>query len=176
MADLFRLPTYGKKGCINAIVETPKNWGQKLKYEPKLGTFTIARPLVLGVVYPYDWGFIPNTKAEDGDPLDAMIVYDGSTFPGFLLECRPLGVVKIAQKESGKSVRERNDRVILVPNAYPRSDHLRNVTDLPKRQRDELEEFFAISVTFTGKKLKKLGWGSADEALKVIARAARNKR
>ena len=167
MADLEKLPAYGKNGVVHVVIETPKGSGVKLAYEPQLGTFSIARPLALGVVYPYDWGFVPSTLADDGDPLDAMVLYDGSTFPGFLLRCRPLGVVRVAEKK------KRNDRVILVPVDYPRCDHLKDVVDLPKRTRQELEEFFEIAVTFTGKSLKKLGWGGAAEAAKVIRNAVK---
>ena len=79
-ADLLRLPVRDGSGALHVVVETPAGSRVKLKYSPQLGTFVLSRPLVLGVSYPFDWGFVPGTRASDGDPVDAMIVSDTATF------------------------------------------------------------------------------------------------
>src|SRR3954467_9288837 len=99
MKDLQKLPSRAGDGALHVVVESPRGSTVKLKYEPKLGAFTISRPLVLGLRYPYDWGFIPSTKAADGDPLDAMILLDAPTFPGVVVPCRPVVLIKVEQKK-----------------------------------------------------------------------------
>jgi inorganic pyrophosphatase len=70
------------------IVETPRGSSVKLAYEPGVKAFTVTRALALGITYPFDWGFLPRTIAEDGDPLDALAVHDSATYPGVILPCR----------------------------------------------------------------------------------------
>jgi inorganic pyrophosphatase len=108
--DLTRLDPFDEDGVLRMVVETPRGAGVKLTYDPDLGTFTVTRALALGITYPFDWGFIPGTIAEDGDPLDALAVHDSATFPGVVLPCRPLGVVDVTQK--GEQGREDNPRLI----------------------------------------------------------------
>ena len=74
--SLDRLPTRADGDCVNVIVESPRGSRLKFDFEPKLGTFTVGRPLPLGMSYPFDWGFIPSTRGADGDPVDAMILID----------------------------------------------------------------------------------------------------
>jgi inorganic pyrophosphatase len=92
-------------------VEAPKGSLVKLKYEIKLAAFTVSHSLPLGLSYPFDWGFVPSTQAPDGDPLDTLILHEGSTYPGVVLPCRPLGVVEMDQ-DGSEGKRDRNDRVI----------------------------------------------------------------
>ena len=80
MHNLIELVPYGKNGEIQMVVETPRGSNLKLNYEPKLHAFTVSRALPLGLIYPYDWGFIPSTKGEDGDPIDALALHDGATY------------------------------------------------------------------------------------------------
>src|ERR1700751_2609742 len=88
---LSNLPVYTDDGAIDAVVKVPKRSGVKLKYDEELGAFTISRALSLGLTDPFDWGFVPSTKAPDGDPLDVLILHDAQTYPGVVLRCRPLG-------------------------------------------------------------------------------------
>jgi inorganic pyrophosphatase len=88
---LSNLPAYSEDGAVHAVVEAPKGSLVKLKYEIKLGAFTVAHSLPLGLSYPFDWGFVPSTQAPDGDPLDILILHEASTYPGVVLPCRPLG-------------------------------------------------------------------------------------
>ena len=97
------------KACVYAVVETPRGSRAKLEFDSKLRVFTLAKPLLPGLTYPYDWGFIPSTKADDGDPVDVLIVHDAATYPGLVLRCTPIGILEILREEDGK--KERNDRI-----------------------------------------------------------------
>jgi len=102
MSNLFKLPTWADKDHVYAVVETPRGSRVKLEYDAKLHVFTLAKPLFAGLTYPYDWGFIPSTKAEDGDPLDVLIVHDAATYPGLVLRCKPIGVLEVLQWRKDK--------------------------------------------------------------------------
>ena len=91
----------------------------KLKYDPKHGVITLSRPLTSGLSYPYDWGFVPSTHAPDGDPLDAIVMWDGVSYPGVVLPCRALGVLCVEQTDPRSRRRERNDR--LIAQTWPRT-------------------------------------------------------
>ena len=118
MANYMKLAPFNDDGDLNMVVETPRGSSVKLRYEPKTKVFTVSRALTLGLSYPFDWGFIPGTEAEDGDPLDALAIHDSATFPGVLLPCRALGVVNVSQKGEGK--REQNPRLIVMPSWHER--------------------------------------------------------
>ena len=164
---LLGLPTFGEDEAIHVVVESPRGSTLKLKYDQALGAITLSRPLPQGLAYPHDWGFIPSTRADDGDPLDAMIVWDGTSYPGVVIACRPLGVLEVEQtnKESGR--RERNDRLAVLPIDAPRWDAVTSIFDLSERVRLELEHFFAAAVAFERKELTVRGWegpGRGDRA------------
>src|SRR4051812_36041123 len=100
--DLTKLPAFNDDGDLLVVVESPMGAGVKLKYEPKLGTFEYGKALPIGLTYPYDWGFVTGTEAEDGDPLDALVLTDVPSFPGVVIACRPLGILQLDQmKEDG---------------------------------------------------------------------------
>ena len=164
--NLLNLPSRDEEGKLQVVIESPRGSQIKLKYDPKRELFTISRPLILGLSYPFDWGFIPGTRAPDGDPLDAMVLLDYPTYPGVVVPSVPIGVVKISQK-GDEGGRENNDRIIAVPVQAPRFDGLRDARELPLRAREELEQFFVCAVLFEQKDLKLLGWDgpSAAEAL-----------
>ena len=172
MSDLAKLSSRTEEGAVRVVVETPRGSRAKLAYDPELRAFRYSRPLILGLAYPYDWGFVPSTLAPDGDPLDAMVVHDAATAPGVVIDCVLTGVVAITQKKKQKhtSGRERNDRLIVAPAHAPR---FTDVRALPKRWRDELEQFFATAVLFEDKGVKVEGWGGPREAARVLAEAER---
>ena len=88
MTNLLKLPTWADKKKIYAVIETPRGSTCKLDFEPKLRIFTLAKPLMTGLAYPYDWGFIPSTMAEDGDPLDVLVFLDAAVPPGCVTTAR----------------------------------------------------------------------------------------
>jgi inorganic pyrophosphatase len=130
MHSLIELAPYGKNGEMQMVVETPRGSNIKLEYEPKLRAFTFSRALPLGLIYPYDWGFVPGTKAEDGDPIDALALHEGATYPGVVLPCRPLGVVDLVQQ--GKNGPVGNPRVILMPVWGDRTENWRTPPTCPR--------------------------------------------
>lgn len=171
-SELLRLPCRSDSGAVHVVVETPRGASAKVAIDPHLGAFVFQRPLVLGVVYPHDWGFIPSTAAPDGDPLDCLVLSDSRMWPGVVIPSRLIGVVRITQREKGKHGGRRihNDRVIAVPAADPRYSH---AEDLPQRVRAELEQFFVIATEMTKKRVRVEGWGGPRAAEKLLDQAAR---
>src|ERR1700704_5340995 len=170
MPNFQKLPTWANKACVHAVVEPPRGSRAKLEFDPKLGVFTLAKPLLAGLTYPYDWGFIPSTKAEDGDPLDALIIHDAATYPGLVLTCKPIGVLEVIQTKAGK--KERNDRLFVVPDRAPFEGDLEDVRELPKRAKRELEQFFEATNALEDKKLKFVGWDGPPQAKRIIKKLA----
>jgi len=168
MTDLLTLPAFADDHAVNLVVESPRGSTSKLKYDPAHRVMTLSRPLVLGLRYPYDWGFVPSTRGPDGDPLDAFVMWEGSTYPGVVLACRPIGVLYVEQTSSDTRARERNDRLAVLPVHAPRMDGLKSVFDFHERVRAELERFFLEAVAFQGKDLKLLGWGGPGDAVSLV--------
>ena len=168
MTNVLKLPTWADDDHVFAVVETPRASTCKLDFDPKFHIFTLAKPLMAGLSYPYDWGFIPSPKAPDGDPLDVLIIHDARTYPGVVLKCKPIGILEMEQKSKGK--RERNDRVFAVPDRSPLETDLRDIRHLPSRARGELEEFFRATNVLENKELEFLGWRGPRHAVKTIKR------
>lgn len=162
--DLLALPARDGSGHLRVVVESPRGSRVKLKYAPELRSFCLSRPLVLGVSYPFDWGFVPGTQASDGDPVDAMVLFDAGSFPGVVIPCRPLAVLEVEQNAK-KGGRERNDRLIVEPVAARRS------VPFTPRVREELEAFFVSVTLFEQKDIKVRGWGSAEDAESLVDRS-----
>lgn len=167
------LPPVRADGLLNVIVETPRGSTVKIKFDPACRLMTLSRPLPSGLAYPFDWGFVPGTLAADGDPLDAMLLWDCTGYPGLLVPCRPIAVLHVDQLSADRVHRERNDRLLVVPGKSPRLDHLRSADDVPARTLAELEQFFLAAVAFERKDVKLLGWDGAEEAAAAVQRAAR---
>ena len=145
----------------------------KFVYDPKLETFILSKSLLTGLTYPHDWGFVPSTKADDGDPLDIMVIHDAATFPGIVLTCRIIGILQIEQKSKGKA--ERNDRLFAVPRRSHSEQGLRDIRDLSKPIRQELEKFFIATDELEEKKLEIVGWKGPKIAMKAIKDTARQR-
>jgi inorganic pyrophosphatase len=158
-ADLTKLPAYDDAGALRVVVESPRQSPLKLKYEPALRMFTVLRELPLGVVYPFDWGFIPGTLGDDGDPIDAMAIHRTPTYPGVLLPCRVLGMVEVVQRDD-KHPPEVNNRVIATPDWHSPLEKIAEARDLPANARAEIERFFVTVAALTGKRLKINGWAT----------------
>jgi len=162
------LSTFRKDGSLNVMVESPRGSSVKFKYDPDDEVMMLARPLPLGLIYPYDWGFVASTRAADGDPLDAVILWDGTSYPGVIVPCRAIGVLNVEQANPQSKRRERNDRIAVLPTKAPRQEEVASIFDLTERVRAELEQFFLHAVAFEGKELSLLGWQGPEEALAAV--------
>src|ERR1700748_495951 len=130
LADPTRLAPLDKEfqSRIQVIIETPKGSRNKFAFDPEQEVFALAKVLPAGMVFPYDFGFIPSTKAEDGDPTDVLVLMDEPAFPGVLLRCRAVGVIEGWQ--GGKKKGEGNDRLVAVEvenHSYARVKHVRDL-------------------------------------------------
>ncbi len=161
------LPLRRHDALLNMVVECPKDSKIKLKYVE--GRFEWSRPLPLGVRFPFDFGFLPQTQSGDGDALDAMLLTDLASYPGVVVAARVVGALKVEQKREGEAGK-RNDRIMLVP-ANEHRAAIRDVEELSERVRKEIEAFFTASLALTGKNTRFLGWASAEEADVLVSKA-----
>ncbi len=164
MSNLLELSCWDEQGRLRVVVETPRGSAFKIHFDPAIDAFAFQRPLHGGLRYPHDWGFIPGTLAQDGDPLDALVIHDDSTWPGIVLPSEPLALLKIREQKAGSANENQNDRVIALPSR--RRSTSAEVLSADKRR--ELEEFFHATGEQTGKRVRLLGWGDADEARAAI--------
>lgn len=162
------LQPYDEQRNLRVVVETPRGASIKIKFDDKLGCFSLSRVLPLGVTYPYDFGFVPQTLAQDGDPLDAVVLIDAMTYPGVVISCRLLGALQV--EERGLRGRP-NHRLVAVPVKAARRDDWRNFSDLGKRMQQELERFFVMSSAFTSKDPVVRGWVGPDAANDMVQRS-----
>ncbi|HSN92981.1 MAG TPA: inorganic diphosphatase [Anaeromyxobacteraceae bacterium] len=173
MIDLLRLPPRAPSGAVHVVVESPRGSRLKLKLDADLGVLSLSRPLPLGLAYPYDWGFVPGTVAQDGDPLDALVCWEAASFPGVVLPCRLLGAVLLEHDRRRDGARVRNDRLIVRPVEDERGADLSSALDLPRRVRDELEQFFLHAIFFEPKNPRLLGWEGPEGAAQILDAAVR---
>src|SRR5215471_7483283 len=173
MADLLKLPIRNKSGDVHVVVETPRGSAAKLEFDPGLQVFTLSKALILGLTYPYDWGFVPSTKGEDGDPLDVLVIHDAATAPGLVMKCKVIGVLEVLQSEKGKKG-IRNDRLIAVPRDSHRESSDKDARDLSKQVRTEIEKFFIATDELEDKELKFLGWKGPKAGEKLIDGATKS--
>jgi inorganic pyrophosphatase len=166
MPNLSKLPTWSEDGSMRVVIETPRASRAKLKYDPKFQIFILSKSLFLGLTYPYDWGFIPSTCGEDGDPLDVMVIHDAATAPGLVLTCKPIGLLELAERNNGK--RKRNDRIFAIPVESHLESDLTDVRELTKPSQVELERFFVATSELQKKEIDCLGWRGPKHAGRLI--------
>ena len=147
------------------IVEIPKNSGNKYEYDGKLGVFRLDRALYSPMHYPGDYGFIPGTRADDGDPLDVLALVEEPSFPGCLIEVRPVGILNMVDNDLA------DQKIVAVPNRNPRYDEVHTMDQIFPHVRREIEHFFTIYKELEGKKTKTQGWGKPMEARDVIVKS-----
>jgi inorganic pyrophosphatase len=172
LPNLLALPTWDASGTLHVVIESPKGCGVKLKYDPEASIFRVSRPLIHGLTYPYDWGFVPGTCAADGDPLDAMVLTVAASCPGAVWTCDPIGLVRVTQP-AASGERVHNDRVVAVPRKGARAAQLRDASDLSPRERQELEQFFLEAVVLDKPGVKVEGFSGAEAAREAIRRSVK---
>jgi inorganic pyrophosphatase len=143
-------------------VEIPKGSRNKYEYDEELDAIMLDRFLFSSMVYPTDYGYIPDTHGQDGDPLDAMVCVSEPTFPGCVI---PVKAIALFKMEDDKGV---DDKILCVPVSDPAWNTLEELDDLPKQLRDEIQHFFSVYKDLEQKKVTVKGWYSRDDALTEI--------
>jgi len=156
-----------KHKSLRVVIETPKGSRNKFKYDQKLGTYALSSVLAEGMTFPYDFGFVPQTKDADGDPTDVLLLMDEPAFTGCVVEARIVGVIQAEQtEEDGETVR--NDRVLAVSTHSHVHSDVNEPKDLNSNMLKELENFFVAYNKARGTKFKLLGIRDAKTAMKLI--------
>jgi inorganic pyrophosphatase len=170
MDNLLQAPNKwnAKKRECKAIVETPKGRRNKFDYDPEYGLFALGGLLPEGLAFPFDFGFVPSTLGEDGDPLDVVILLDEPAHVGCVLDVRLIGVIEAEQ--SNKKKRTRNDRLVAVATHSYSHEDLHSIEDVSKPVIDQLEEFFVSYNKSRGKKFKVKGRHGPKRAAEVLER------
>lgn len=155
-------PTTPKPRVVNAIIEIPKGHRCKFEIDKKTGLFKLDRYLYSSSHYPGDYGFLPNTLAEDGDSLDILVMVNEPTFTGCLIEARAVGLFRMRDRGV-------NDfKVLAVPNTDPLFDEFQDLDDVPSHFLREVEHFFATYKELEGVEIETQGWASAEDALAEV--------
>jgi len=172
---VFSMRIYDKVGPgskapeeVNVVIEIPMNSGVKYELDKESGVLVVDRILYTSMVYPFNYGFIPGTLEEDGDPVDILVVSNDSLVPGSVIKARPVGVLE-TEDEKG-----RDAKIVAVPSEKidPRFQGIRDVNDIPEAVRQRIEHFFQhYKELEKGKWVKIVGWKSRTEALERIRQA-----
>jgi len=164
----YKKLTWGKEDEINVIIEIPKGSSNKYEYDKELETFKLDRTMHSAVFYPFDYGFIPNTKADDGDDLDAIVLIEKPTFTGCLIKTRVIGALEM-EDEKGEDY-----KIITVPieKVEPRKTEIRDIKDLSKHEKKEIEEFMEHYKDLEPHKwVKIIGFKTKQEAIEIIKKS-----
>ncbi|UBF24154.1 inorganic diphosphatase [Kovacikia minuta CCNUW1] len=160
--DLSRIPAQPKPGLINVLIEIPAGSKNKYEFDKDLNAFALDRVLYSSVQYPYDYGFVPNTLADDGDPLDGMVLIDQPTFPGCVIAARPIGMLEMI--DGG----DRDEKILCVPAKDPRYAQVKSLSDIASHRLDEIAEFFKTYKNLEKKVTEILGWKDTEHVLPLV--------
>jgi inorganic pyrophosphatase len=160
--DLARIPAQPKPGIINVLIEIPAGSKNKYEFDKDLNAFALDRVLYSSVQYPCDYGFVPNTLGDDGDPLDAMVLMDQPTFPGCIIAARPIGMLEMI--DGG----DRDEKILCVPDKDPRYAQVKSIKDISQHRLDEISEFFKSYKNLEKKVTEILGWKDASEVQALV--------
>jgi inorganic pyrophosphatase len=155
-----------KKGTCRVIIETPKGCRNKFKYDPETNLFMLGGLLPEGMMFPFDFGFVPSTLGGDGDPLDVMVLMDAPAHVGCLIDVRIIGVIGAKQTENGET--HENDRLLGVAVHSYDHKHARSIDDVSKTLLDQVEAFFVSYNKQRGKKFSIVDTGGPKKAMKVL--------
>ena len=182
MVDPTRLKPFTKKGdesttgvadsgdkLLQVIIETPRGCRNKYSFDETQKIFVLKAALPAGMGFPYDFGFLPGTLGEDGDPLDVLVLMDEPAFPGCALMARLIGVIE-GEQIAPKMDPVRNDRLVAVADTTHMYAKFKKLKDMPKQALKEIEEFFVNYHRLQGKKYKLLGIKGEKTALELIAK------
>lgn len=160
--DIWHDVKPGTEDVVNVVVEIPMGSRNKYELDKETGMFKLDRVLFSPMHYPGDYGMIPQTLGEDKDPLDGLVLMTRPTFPGCLIEARPIGVLKMV--DGG----EADDKILCVPKDDVRFNDYKDLSAVPKPILNEIGHFFQVYKDLEGKKVEIVGWEDVDKAKKVI--------
>lgn len=150
---------------VYAVIEVPKGSRNKYEYSKTAGVIKLDRVLYSPLHYPGDYGFIPRSFYEDGDPLDILVMMNEPSFPGCVIEARPIGMLRLIDKG------QPDDKILAVPSTDPEFDDYRSMQDLPRHFPNVVEHFFKVYKELEKASVESQGWADADEAKKAIHHA-----
>src|SRR5690242_3351193 len=130
-------------GLVVAVIETPRGSGNKLKFDEDLGVYRLDRVLPAGMLFPFDFGFVPQTVADDGDPLDVIVLLDTPVHPGCVVLTQLIGIIEGNQKDKGQTTWERNDRLLAVAGGAKGHAALHSIDQVDPFLLQSIESFFA---------------------------------
>ena len=170
-ADPFRIDPFDSKDgdIVNTVIETPMGSRNKFKYDPKIGCYRLSGLLPQGMVFPHAFGFVPRTRAADGDPEDVLVIVDEPVFTGCVVPVKLVGVLEAEQTEDGKT--HRNDRLIAVASHTHEHSGIRALKDLNPKVLSEIEEFFVNYNRERGKKFKVIGRRGPKQAWRLLKKS-----
>jgi len=150
---------------INAVIEIPKGSRNKYEYDKEMEAFALDRVLYSSVVYPADYGFIPKTVYDDGDPMDIIVLMEQPTFPGCVIASKPIGIMGMI--DGG----DKDYKILAVPVDDPKFKDINDISDIPSHILDEIAEFFKTYKNLEGKKVEVLNWDNAEIAKREAIRS-----
>ena len=164
MTDYTRLPI-GEHAPrrVNAVIEIPRDSVNKYEYDKTLHVFRLDRTLFSPVHYPGDYGFIPCTLGQDGDPLDVLVLVEAPSFSGCVMEVRPIGVLRMVDQGKG------DEKILAVASSDPLYREVNDISQVFEHTLREIEHFFSIYKALEGKKTEIAGWDGVDAAKKIIS-------
>jgi inorganic pyrophosphatase len=170
LADPTKIrPIKTASGTLQVVIETPKGSRNKYSFDPEQKIFCLKKILPAGMSFPYDFGFVPQTIAPDGDPLDVLLLMDEPAYPGVMVPARLIGVIEGEQIEGKK--KNRNDRLLAVAEMGHLYSNVKSWDDLPRKFIHELEQFFVNYHQLEGREYKLLGCKDAGKASRLIEEA-----
>ena len=166
MTNYLTLPVGAKSpDLVNAVIEIPLEGISKYEYDKELHVFRLDRNLFSPVHYPGDYGFIPSTLGDDGDPLDVLVLVDTPSFPGCIQEVRPIGVLDLIDQGQG------DEKILCVGEGNPRYNDVNDYSQIYPHILKEITHFFSIYKDLEGKSVEVRGWKGAKYAKEVILKA-----
>jgi len=148
---------------VTAVIEIPSGSRNKYELDKETGLLKLDRVLYSSVHYPSDYGFIPRTLHEDGDPLDVLVLLKEQTFPGCMIDVRPIGVLKMLDRG------EPDDKILGVPLHDPAHEEYFDIADIPQHMLKEIEYFFSTYKDLEGKRVQAAGWEKSERAMQIIS-------
>jgi inorganic pyrophosphatase len=168
------LPAFHRAGRINAVIETPRGSRNKFAFDAESGAFRLGKQLPAGAVFPFDFGFVPSTLGDDGDPIDVLVLLETATFPGCVVRSRVIGVID--GRQTGRSGGQTdNPRVVAVATKSTEYEGFQRLRDLPDSLVDEITHFFVSYNEATGKRFEPKGRFGRRKALSMIEAGIRRR-